>query len=556
MGRNGSGSSTRRRNAATLAALAVLLVVATTAYALLPGLFAEDDETVEAVSLIGATAEQIEAIEWEGTAGSGSIQRAASDAGGADDASVSAEDGSADPSDSADSEGASSWVVAGDTEGIGLDGDLCDALASALADATVSRTIPAEDVTADMGLDDPDVTVEVTLEDGSTLSLALNDPTDGGSTCYARTTTDDDSDAYVLSGSLAQTFAIAIGDLYATEASPSAYDIVDVTVESAEGTLSLTYREGGDDTLSYTSQYEWFAAWDGGTPVAASASAATAFADIVNYVSWESRVDPAYDGTVDYGLDAPTLTATLNYTKSTSENMGDTDGDGDDDYETVTTPGTFILVVGSQAEDGSYYAQPMGSTKVYTVSADDVAELLETRVEDLLPNDVCLMDWDTVESVDITVDGTTTSIELVRDDSSSEDAESESDDGGTSDDGDTSDGGTDSDAASDGDDADTDDAHADSYLVNGEEADGDAVESLLDAIDALTSEDSTEGGASEGASAEVTLVFHRNTESFTTVTLSFTRYSTSFYLADLDGDARLLVNKNDVAHLKDLVSEL
>ena len=507
MGRDGHGSSTRRRNTVTLLILAALLVAAAAGYALLPSLFTEgEDETTP--SLLGVAAEEIETIFWEGDAGSGSIRHAASDSG----------------------EEESSWVAVGD-ESVELNGEACDELASALADATVTRTIPSEDVTEEMGLDDPDATVEVTLEDGSSLSLELSDPTGEGTESYVRLSGDDaPDDAYLVSSSIAQSFSIGIEDLYAMEASPSAYDIVDLTVKSAAGTLALTYHEGGDETLSYTSQYEWFAAWDDGTPVAVDETAATSLTGVVNYLDWESCVDPAYDGTTDYGFGEPTLTATLNYTKSSTENVGDTDDDGVDNYETVTTPGTFTLVVGDQTDNGSYYAQPEGSSKVYTVSADDVDELLGASAESMLPDDVCLIDWGTIESVEVTVGGETTSIELVRDDSTN---------GGESDDED-----------------DEDEARADSYLVDGEEADADAVEELLDAIDALSSEGEADGETVGDEDPEVAIMFHRSTEAFETVILGFTRYDTSFYLASLNGDARLLVNKNDIANLKDLVGEL
>lgn len=51
--------------------------------------------------------------------------------------------------------------------------------------------------------------------------------------------------------------------------------------------------------------------------------------------------------------------------------------------------------------EGSYYAQPEGSGKVYTLAASTVETLLGASPEALRPDDVVLMDWDSVTSVDL-----------------------------------------------------------------------------------------------------------------------------------------------------------
>lgn len=487
--------STARRHLATLLVLAALVAAAGAACAVLPVLFAEDGDE-EPTALLEIEASDIEAISWSGDGGSGSIRRA-------------------------DSEG--SWAVP-DDGAAELDGDRCEALATALASAGVERTIDADEITEEMGLDDPDATVDITTTDGAQIHLTLSDPTGEGSTCYARLGDSDADGAYLLTvGTLAQTFDISLNDLYAEESGPASTGVVSLTVERPSGTLTLSHYEGGNEELSYTDEYTWFAADGDGTPVAVDESDASELVDIVNDVAWETCVDATYDGTTDYGLDTPALTATLSYVTTTFENAGDTDGDGADDYESVDTPGSFSLVVGDQAPDGDYYAQPQGSSKVYILSADDVEALLDAGVDDMLPDDVCLIDWDTVESVEISVGGQTTTIELVRDAGASDE---------------TSDG-----------------SRASSYLVNGSEADADAVEDALDALDGLASEGEATGEPAEGA-PEVTVVFHRDAQAFQTVTLTLTRYDTSFYLAGLDGAERLLVNRNDVAELEELVSAL
>ena len=53
--------------------------------------------------------------------------------------------------------------------------------------------------------------------------------------------------------------------------------------------------------------------------------------------------------------------------------------------------------------------------------------------------------------------------------------------------------------------------------------------------------------------AALSFVFHRSTDAFSEMTLSFTRYDNSFYLVSFNGEERLLVNRNAVTDLVDMV---
>lgn len=262
----------------------------------------------------------------------------------------------------------------------------------------------------------------------------------------------------------------------------------------------------------------------------------------VNYVSWASCVDPSYDGTTDYGFSTPTLTVTLEYVDNSSDDEEEdaADDGGANSGETAEGDGalaSYVLLVGYQTEDGDYYAQPQGSNRVYTLSASDVEALAGATAASLAPDDVCLMDWDTVDSVDVTYAGQTKTVAFVRDTSEEGDAEGSED---TADEADA-DGSTASETVET------------SYAVDGQEADAGAVEDLLDAIDALQAEGEVEAvDTSTLDAAEITFTFHRSTETFSEMTLSLIPYDNSFYLVSFNGEERLLVNRNDVAELEEL----
>lgn len=297
------GSSTRHRRLRALAGLAAALCVVAIVGAVVPGLLAEDDAVQDAQSLLSYSQDEIQTIAWtyDGT-----------------QSQVAYED--------------DGWVDTADGEQ--LDQDEVGAIAEALADATVTRSIDEADVTDEMGLDDPSATASITFTDGTSAELRIGAPT---------------SD------------------------------------------------------------------------------------------------EAAYYASVD--------------------------------------------------DEGAYYAQPEGSSKVYAISASVVEELTGTKVEDMLPDDVLLMDWTEVTSMEVSTGGVTKTIDF-------EHTRSEDDEDG--------DGEADVETA---------------YTVDGQECDASEVEELLDALDALETEDVVQDA--EPAEAAVRIVFYRDTETYSEMELNLSRYDKS-----------------------------
>lgn len=403
-----------------------------------------------------------------------------------------------------------------------LDQTAAAQIAQAFADATTSRTIDAESKTDEMGLDEPTATATIALDDGTERTVTIGAVSQN--TAYYATV--DDGDIHLIDVGLPQALESTLGDLYEKEVAPQASDVDSLTVSSDDGTFTLTYYENGSTALSYTDRYTYFG--DGGDGQRAlDTNEAASLVDLVNEVSWRSCVDPSTDDAASYGLDDPTLTATLAYTEEVTTETGETDEDGNAVTETSEENRTYTLVVGSKAADGSYYAQPEGSTAVYTLSAETVESLLEASCESLEPDDVCLADWDAVESVEFAYDGTSRTISIERE-------EVTDDEGNTS--------------------------VEETYYVDGEEFAGDSAEDALDAIDALTSEGEIDDGDESAGNSMLSITIRQASEAYPTVTLEFTEYDNSFYLVTFDDgahvDERLLVNKNDIEDLKEQVTDL
>ena len=119
------------------------------------------------------------------------------------------------------------------------------------------------------------------------------------------------------------------------------------------------------------------------------------------------------------------------------------------------------------------------------------------------------MDWDTVDSIDVTVDGATyTVVKSVQ--------EVTDDDGSTS--------------------------EETVWTLDGEEV---ALTSLLSSLNSLDSAGAAPTSEPQ-RSAQLSFLFHRNTETFPEVELIFYEYDSTTCLVSLDGEIRLTASREDV----------
>ncbi len=153
--------------------------------------------------------------------------------------------------------------------------------------------------------------------------------------------------------------------------------------------------------------------------------------------------------------------------------------------------------------DDACYARIAGSDMVYQIDGSVRDALLYTTQSELLPDEVLLMDWDTVDSIDITWTAPLTMWNDLQ-------QRKTDDDGNTS--------------------------EKIIYTLNGSEI---AIEDILDDLTALSSTGSGENLTPQ-RDAEIRFLFHRNTESFSEVELTFYQYDSTSCLVGLNSETRLL----------------
>ena len=169
------------------------------------------------------------------------------------------------------------------------------------------------------------------------------------------------------------------------------------------------------------------------------------------------------------------------------------------------------------AVDDVYYARLTGSNIVYRISEDLYQAAVNVSYEELKPDEVVLLDWDTVESIEVELDGNVYTIGLEKDD---------------------------------------EDAYI--YTLENEEIEfGDILDRLSEITIAEETDDEdvpeTEPSLS-GNRSEMSLIFHRNTESYQTVELEFYQYDGSYCISVLNGEELNYTSRTAVVDLKEAVN--
>lgn len=220
---------------------------------------------------------------------------------------------------------------------------------------------------AQYGLDDPGCTITLTSADGDTV-LELGDGT-----------------VYLIDDDLAGYAVTDRDELMRQDVIPG-YDTLDGIVATGETAFTVEHRP--DEELCYTDAYEYYLN-DGGSYEPLDSGKVEGLVDTLNALdrSDYATYTAGEASLAGYGLDAPALTFTV----------------------TTTLDGTqesHALAFG-QDGDGNHYLRMDDSPIVYRVDADAYADDVAAAGYDTLrPDEVLALNWDTVESIDFTIDDT------------------------------------------------------------------------------------------------------------------------------------------------------
>lgn len=402
--------------------------------------------------------------------------------------------------------GDSGWSWA-DDGAFPLDQSVPENMTAALASATASRQIDAPASLADYGLEEPALTITVRDEDGTEYTYALGDANDMTGEYYLLCD-GDESTVYLVDTQLYDAFHLELYDMVEMETLPEFGSVTALSVEQPGGSLSLRYEE--DSTgLYYNTGSRWFLE-QGDALLALDTSKVSSLTGAVTGLYWKSCVTYDVDDQerAAWGLDDAAV-VTVSYFTALDE--------GEEGAETET----FVLLLGGSCDEGTY-AMLEGSAMVYLIDSDTADSLRYASYSSLRSDSICSMDWDTVDRLDITLDGVNYTISFDVTETETDDGETESDT---------------------------------RYTWDGQELDSTQMESLLTALNSLTATADASGTGEE--EALVTVTFHRNTgDAFGELTLSLSAWDTGSCLAAFSGEGSRLVERSAVTGLTEQIQAL
>ena len=401
--------------------------------------------------------------------------------------------------------GESGWSYADDSA-FPLDQTVPEDMTAALS-AAATRQIDTPESLEDYGLDAPVLTITAQDEDGTEYSYAFGDVNELTGEYYLLYNGKEDT-VYLVDSDLHDAFNYDLYDMVEMETLPEFGSVTGLSVDQPEGSLTLRYEENGSG-LSYDPDNHWFLE-QGDSLLALDTGKVSSLTSAITGLYWKSCVNYDVDDQelAAWGLGDSAAVVTATYTAAIDEG------------EETAAEETFVLRLGSTSDEGTY-AMLEGSTMVYLIDSETADSLRYASYSSLRSDSICSMDWDTVDRLDITLDGATYTISF--------DVTETEEDGETV----------------------TDTL----YTWDGQELDSSDVESMLSAINGLTATGDSSG--SGGETQLVSFTFHRNTEDqFAQLTLTLSAWDTGSCLASFTGEGSRLVDRSAVTDLTEQIQAL
>ena len=275
-----------------------------------------------------------------------------------------------------------------------------------------------------------------------------------------------DGNVYIIDKNYMEPFSVELYDLLVTESIPAMDSVTGLEIKTASGTSTISREENGGK--SYSDRYVWFLHGE-----ALDTELTDALVSTVTSLSWKKCSNfHAADLSV-YGLDTPAAVVRIDH-----------------------AAGSFALEIGNASGD-DYFAKLPGSNMIYVIDGSIGNALLNASYETLMPDDVLALDWDALESMEVTLNGT-------------------------------------------------------SYTMDGNSTD---ISGIITALDEMTSA----GYAAETLperSKEIRFLFHQNHSAYPQVELVFYQYDGDVCLVTLNGNSTVFVSRTQVVELVEAVNHV
>lgn len=398
-------------------------------------------------------------------------------------------------------------------EKMAVDQDLLDTIAEKLSDITSDKMVEEVQNLSVYGLSNPAYNITIKTAD-DTWEIAVGDETFSDGEVYI---SNGDGYVYLTDSGLIDDISYSLLDCVQQDEIPQMDSISEVKVIN-ENTEDIVYQE--EAGYCYSDAYTYYLK-DGDTYRNLDNEKTENLFNVLSDFTWEACVDYYADDSEleTYGLKEPDGTVTVTY--KPAKNEEDAIGsDEETDEETADEDQKFAYEVGT-AED-KYYAKLVDSNIVYAISEEVYLAAVQASYENLKPDEVILLDWSTVDSIEVEIDG---DIYTVGVEKSEEDAFK--------------------------------------YTFNDEEIEfGDILEQLLGiTISEDNDEEDGENVPEEEPSvsdkkSELKFTFHRNLANYATVEVEFYQYDGSYCISALNGENLNYTDRSSVVSLKEAVNSI
>jgi len=341
------------------------------------------------------------------------------------------------------------------------------------------------------GLDNPEATLTFTTADGDkTITFGTFSTID-----EKRYISVDGGNVYLIDEDILEYVSSDIDD-YLDRDSINSYSQVTAITVSGDGDANVVYDPDGDYT--YTDTYDFYYK-DGESYKPVSESSVTSYIstlssmDLTEYVSYSASESVLEE----YGLNNPSLTITV---------TGEVPTD-DEDEESVESQTQTIYVSYKEGDDVGYLYFD-GSSIVYAITSDTYDSLSDISYATLRPSEVVSIDWTTVKSMVVRVDGESYNVAVSYDE----------DDGNT-------------------------------YTVDDEKVDFVTVTTSIDGL-SLSEVGSDYDATTEELSFDITL----DDEDSTVIRVSLYQYDGDNCVVDVDGETVGLCSRSSMSNLREEIT--
>ena len=295
------------------------------------------------------------------------------------------------------------WQYEAD-EKMAVDQELLDEIAENLSQITSDKMVEEVQALSVYGLSDPAYSITVETEE-ETYEIQIGDETFSDGEIYISI---GDDYVYLTDAELTDEIAYSLLDCVQKEEIPEMESISALTINNEE-TVDMVYKENSG--YCYSDAYTYYLKENESYRNLDNEKTESSFTDLSEF-SWEECADYYAEDSelASYGLEEPAAEVSIVYTPVQEEGEEEEAETSEDSAEQTEEEQEFSYQVGT-AND-TYYAKLTDSNIVYTISQEVYDAAVNASYEELKPDEVILLDWSTVDSIEIEFDGNVYAVEV------------------------------------------------------------------------------------------------------------------------------------------------